>query len=84
MHVKEHNIKRIVVDARNYFFRDNIQIQNWINYTYLPLLMDSNVTKYAIIIDSEVMKQPEDLTEDDTMKVEYFSNSEDALQWINS
>lgn len=80
----ELKIKNIIVDAREYPFRENNQIQNWINYSYVPQLIESGIVKYAIITSSNVQSHQTNILEtEDMMQVEYFKNFESALLWIN-
>ena len=82
-YVREYQIRNIIVDTRNYFFKDNVRIQNWINYDYVPKLMESGVTKYAIVVKSDIKLHPSDEKMEGILPVvEYFSSLEEALQWI--
>jgi len=83
-YVKEYPIRNIIVDARNYVFSDNVKIQNWINRDYVPQLIESGVSKYAIVVKSQNMQQQKDEIEsgDILPVVEYFSSLEEALAWI--
>ena len=82
-YVRQYQIKNIIVDTRNYFFKDNVRIQNWINYKYVPELMDSGVIKYAMVVSSDIERQPGDEKMEEILPVvEYFSSVEEALQWI--
>ena len=81
---KEHAIKKIVIDAREYPFRENYNLQHWINFTFMPQVMEANILKYAIIIDTPVTDRYEKFNESDNenLSVEYFKNLEDAVKWI--
>lgn len=85
-YMKEYSITSIIVDSRNYPFRENDELQSWINHTYMPEIIDFGITRYAIIVGSKIkttLDDFEDLDEDGLI-VEYFTDPEQALQWIAS
>ena len=84
--VQEFKIKKIIVDSRHYPFRENFNIQHWINCTFMPMIMECGVEKYAIIIKEPVPTKMESLydSEADDLQVEYFTTQADALQWVNA
>ena len=81
---KEFNIKRIIVDARLYPFRENYDLQYWINFSFMPKIMDCEVEKYAIVIDQPITPKVESFygKDSDFLQVEYFIREEAALVWI--
>ena len=83
---REFNVKKIIVDARDYPFRENYNIQYWINYTFMPMVVECGVAKYALIVIDRVEDQYESFKDVDSenMQVEYFTNPEEAEQWIES
>ncbi len=87
-YIKGHSVVGIVVDARNYPFRENDNIQHWINYTYMPQIMEHGVKRYAIIVESEIRSVFENFVELDDAEVgivvEYFTSIEEAQRWIES
>ena len=88
-HVKEYSIVSIIVDSRDYPFRENDRLQHWINHIYMPQIMDRGVQRYAIIVHEKVksiLEELPDLTDEDPdrMMVEYFTDAEQARQWITS
>src|SRR5271154_5148386 len=78
--VREHDIQNIIVDSRNYHFTDNMRIQNWINHTYMPSIMDSGVIKYALIVNSKSKDKYADFEDIEIVLplVEYFTDFEKA------
>ena len=85
-YIKEYSITSIIVDSRNYPFRENDELQSWINHTYMPEIIDFGITRYAIIVESKIkttLDDFEDLDEDGLI-VEYFTDPVQALQWIAS
>jgi hypothetical protein len=84
--VKEYHVENIIVDTVNYSFRDNLNLQNWINKQYMPLIMDCNVKKYALIVDLKTKTTYDDLDKDDAEfflpAIEYFTDLEEAKKWI--
>lgn len=81
--INEHTVRNIIIDARNYSFRDNIKIQQWINYTYMPLIMKSGVRKYAIIVKEQIESIYENFEVEKVLpEIEYFTDPEEAQKWI--
>ena len=83
---KELEIKKIIVDSRLYPFRENYDIQRWINHSFMPGIMACGVEKYAIIVDTVVDTNVDSLYEQDVdeMQVEYFTSLEEAQRWVES
>jgi hypothetical protein len=87
-YLKEYTISYVLVDSRNYPFRSNENLQRWINFTYMPKVIDFGVLRYALVVNEKLASifedfQDEDDVEDD-LAVEYFTDTEAALQWIQS
>lgn len=88
LYLKEFSISFVLVDSRNYPFRSNANLQRWINYTFMPKVIDFGVLRYALVVNEKISSiyedfQDEDDVEDDLV-VEYFTDSDAALQWIKS
>lgn len=82
---REFHIKNIIVDSRLYPFRQNQDIQLWINHQFMPLIVDIGVEKYAIIVTEPMSNQvPSLYGEDEDLQVEYFTEYKEAEQWIAS
>ena len=81
-----YGIKKIVVDVRDYPFRENDNIQRWINYHYIPEISEMGVQRYAIIVEQMVISRFENLEEffddEEVMKVKYFTNPGAAQLWL--
>lgn len=86
--VQAYNIRHILVDATFYPFRENIEIQKWINTQYMPSIVDSGVKRYAIIVEHMVksnLDSLEELIEDEEgMEMRYFINAAEAKSWLTS
>lgn len=87
-YLKEYSISYILVDSRKYPFRNNETLQRWINYTYMPKIVDSGILRYAIVVEKKIQSiyedfQDEDDVEDDIV-VEYFTDLQEAERWIAS
>lgn len=83
--VRKFEVKKVIVDARNYPFRTNDNIQRWINNEYIPKISDTTVQKYAIIVEEMItstLDGLEDFYKDEIMEVKYFTNPEAARQWL--
>ena len=85
---KSYSITSILVDSRNYPFRENENIQYWINHTYMPQIIDHGILRYAILVKEKVQSIFDDFQEDDDVEddivVEYFTNMEEAERWLTS
>ena len=85
--IEQYGVRNVIVDTRNYTFRNNLNIQNWITRSYMPLMMSAGLLKYAIIVDSGIIHQFKDSGEDDEKVlpiVEYFAEMDEAKKWIES
>lgn len=84
--VQEFNIKKIIVDSRHYPFRENFNIQHWINGSFMPMIMECGVEKYAIITKEPIPTKLESLydSEADDLLVEYFTTPGEAQQWVDA
>ncbi len=85
-YIKEYSITSIIVDSRNYPFRENDELQSWINRTYMPEIIDFGIVRYAIIVESRIKTTLDDFEDldEDGLVVEYFTDPEQAQQWIAS
>lgn len=85
-YVRVYKIKKVAVDVKNYPFRENESIQRWINYQYIPMIIEKGVEKYAIVVKEMVVSkfdQMEDIIDDsDVMQIKYFIDMNDALRWL--
>jgi DNA phosphorothioation-dependent restriction protein DptG len=83
--IRERSVINILVDTVHYPFRENSVIQSWINYTYLPKVMDSGVKRYAIVVKDKVKNWYENIEADDPegLRVEYFTDPFAAQAWID-
>jgi hypothetical protein len=82
----KHAARNVLVDARLYPFRENEDIQRWITNSFMPMMMETGVKKYGLIVPVDLYpEQPvEAQTESDDLTVEYFHHPESALRWIDS
>lgn len=85
-YIQEYSITSIIVDSRNYPFRENDKLQSWINHTYMPQIIESGIVRYAIIVESKIKTTLDDLEDldEDGIVVEYFTDPEQARQWVIS
>ena len=86
-YLEEYSIESIIVDSRHYAFRENYQIQNWINNEFMPQIIESPVSKYAIIVALEKLNElnkgfDEENEVMEELQVQYFSSLETARAWI--
>jgi hypothetical protein len=87
-YVKKYSAINVLIDARHYTFQKNEAIQFWINNTFMPLIIDAKVKKYAIIFEYKITPVLDEFHDSDELEediqVEYFTTPEEALHWINS
>jgi hypothetical protein len=81
---RKHAAKKIIIDATHYPFRENYELQKWINFTFMPQVIEAKVLKYAIITDIPIVDRYENFDDLDTenLSVEYFKNLDEALEWM--
>lgn len=86
--LKEYSISYILVDSRKYPFRTNETLQRWINYTYMPKIVDNGILRYAIVVEKKIQSIYEDFQDEDDVEdditVEYFTDLNEAERWIAS
>lgn len=84
--VEQRGVKGILVDVRNYPFQGNERIQAWINFTYMPRIVDSGVLFYALVVDKKRPSLYDNTPDLDDVEaetqVEYFTDPAQAEQWI--
>lgn len=82
---REFHIKKIIVDSRLYPFRQNQDLQLWINHQFMPLIIEIGVEKYAIIVNENIDNKVTSLyDEEEDLQVEYFTDPSEALRWISA
>lgn len=85
-YVRIYKIKKVVVDVKNYPFRENENIQRWINYEYIPMIIEKGVERYAIVVKEMVIskfEQMEEIIDDnDVMQIKYFTDLNAAMGWL--
>ena len=80
--------KKIMVDSRHYKLRKTEEIQYWINFKFIPKLIDEGIDKYAIVVNEETYRElatheePDPIDLSEFMTVKYFSESKDAEAWL--
>jgi len=85
-YVKEYSITSIIVDSRNYPFRENATLQEWINHTFMGQIIDSGVRRYAIVVETKIKNTLDDFENQGEigLEVEYFTDTEHAKKWAIS
>ena len=80
--------RTVIVDSRHYRLRKSEEIQYWINFKFIPKLIDIGIDKYAIVVNEETLRElasheePDPIDLSDFMTVKYFSESKDAEAWL--
>ena len=85
-YVERHSVKNIIVDSTDYYFSENSEIQSWINYKFMPMILSTPVKKYGFVMKT-MSKRYEDHaagSNDEDLKVAYFPTLNDARKWIDS
>ena len=84
-YIDAHSIENIIVDSSDYYFTENAEIQSWINYKFMGMIMDTPVKKYGFVMRSMNKKYEDHNNEknEEILKVAYFLNLNDAHKWID-
>ncbi|AFM03853.1 hypothetical protein Fleli_1426 [Bernardetia litoralis DSM 6794] len=83
-------VKYILDDTRDFSFTITIELQSWVDNEVFPRFIAAGLKKYAIIVSKEFISQLsiEQTMEGEkgtqTFEVQYFDNTEEASQWIES
>ncbi len=80
---------KVIGDTRNLFFAIVPELQEWINQTIFPPILEVGVKKVAFIMSQEIVAQ---LSIEQTMEEQeglkfisaYFDNKESAKDWVLS
>jgi hypothetical protein len=79
--IDQYKVENVIVDARHYYFMDRVGLQQWINTSYVPKLMETGIKRYAFVLkDSRPDTEYE--IDEDAPQVAYFTSMEDAMNWI--
>ena len=81
--------KKNLYDTRNMLFPIVPELQEWLNQTIFPILLDIELNISALIVSQEVIAQlsiEQTMEESESSKItsRYFSNKEEAKEWILS
>ncbi|MDD2775188.1 MAG: hypothetical protein PHU06_04460 [Gallionella sp.] len=86
--VRQQRPKGIVVDTQNMFFPLSAKLQDWINQTILPPLLNIGVKKTAFVTSNDFFAQlstKQVMMEMEGLKrMEYFNNKDVARKWVLS
>lgn len=86
--IKEKKPKNVVVDSRHFKLRGSEEVQYWINFKFIPLLIDEGIDKYAIVVNEQTYKELQAEEEEDMidlsefMTVKYFTEGKKAEAWL--
>ena len=86
--IKKNKPKNVLVDSRHFKLRGNDDVQYWINFKFIPLLIDEGIDKYAIIVNEQTYKElkaeeePDVIDLSEFMIVKYFTESKSAEAWL--
>ena len=85
-YIDQHSIENIIIDSSEYYFTENEELQSWINYKFMLMIMNKPVKKYGFVMKSLGRKYENHWSEsnDHDLKVAYFLNLNDAQKWINA
>ncbi len=86
--IKETKPTKVMVDSRHFKLRSDDEVQYWINFKFIPMLINEGIDKYAIVVTENVYKDlkveeeedPIDLSE--FMTVRYFTEGKAAEAWL--
>jgi hypothetical protein len=85
-YIDKHSIENIIIDSSEYYLTENTEIQSWINYKFMAMIMDTSVKKYGFVMRSMSKKYEDHNKEnnEEALKVAYFLNLNDARKWIDA
>ena len=86
--IKQSKPDKVLVDTRHFKLRSNEEVQYWINFKFMPMVINEGIDKYAIVVTENVYKElkveedddPIDLSE--FMTVRYFTEGKVAEAWL--
>ena len=81
--------KKNLYDTRNMYFPVTPDLQDWLNETIFPVLIQIELTISAIVMSQEMISQlsiEQTMNEPEPAKImtQYFDNKETAHQWLLS
>ena len=88
--IKECKPKKVIVDSRHFKLRASDEVQYWINFKFIPMLINEDIDKYAIVVNEQTFNElkadeEEDFVDlSDFMTVKYFTSGNSAEAWLNS
>ena len=86
--IKKRKPKNVLVDSRHFKLRGSEDVQYWINFKFIPLLIDEGIDKYAIVVNEQTYKElkaeeePDPIDLSEYMTVKYFTESRTAELWL--
>ena len=86
--IKKRKPKNVLVDSRHFKLRGSEDVQYWINFKFIPLLIDEGIDKYAIVVNEQTYKElkaeeePDPIDLSEYMTVKYFTESRTAEFWL--
>ena len=87
--IKKNKPKNVLVDSRHFKLRGNDDVQYWINFKFIPLLIDEGIDKYAIVVNEQTYKEligkdePDLIDLSEFMTVNYFTEGKTAEAWLS-
>ena len=87
--VREHQPENIFVDASQFNFLIQKEMQEWINDNVIAVYNDINLKKWVIVIPPQFLhqvgiEQNIDANPLNTFKTQYFETEREALDWLKN
>ena len=77
----------ILADTLNFTIKVDPELQSWIVLKFIGEIKEHMVLKYAILVTTETFKNVSNELmsdfPDDDFEIQYFTNKEKALNWMN-
>ncbi len=83
----KYTVKKILIDMQNFRFVITPELQKWHNENVFPIVAKVGIRWFAIIVSSDVFasvssEQTIDEHQEQFFTTRYFSNSQDAFNWL--
>mgnify|MGYP001340466361 CR=1 FL=1 len=89
-HIKDNKPRKILVDTINFRYHVTQSVQNWMVSNFINKVFMLGVEKYAIVVDEEIYDEVKiqqvsvDEEEEESTHIQYFTDEEDAFDWLKS
>ncbi|MGD1841815.1 MAG: hypothetical protein ACFB0B_13105 [Thermonemataceae bacterium] len=88
-YAKEHSVKGLLPNAQKFNFTIVPKTQEWHDTQIVPIYNDIGMKRLAFVVSEDLFSQVsiEQIFEEEqaeTLRVNYFTNEESAIEWLNA